>query len=341
MSDRIRVRCVYPLAEADRHVLASVDPRIEMVFEGEDTPEWSAALIDPDVEVLFGSHPPPDRSGVPRLRWFQTANAGLDDVIPRDPWRSGIAVTNGSGIHAVHMGEYVLGAVLLWSERLDARLANRSGHRWDRGYASEELRSRRLRGRTAAIVGYGSLGREVARLLQGLGMRILALKADPTARVDHGWREPNTGDPEGLLPERFAGPDGLSAMAAEADVVVLTLPATERTRGMVDASVLAAMRPDALLVNVGRGALVDQDALIEVLTEQRIGGAVLDVTSPEPLPDDSPLWRLPNCLVTPHLSAWGQEWALWQTAAQLFADNLGRYVRGETLLNTVSREAGY
>jgi phosphoglycerate dehydrogenase-like enzyme len=318
-----------------------VDPRVEMVFEGEDTPEWSAALIDPDVEVLFGSHPPPDRSGVPRLRWFQTSNAGLDDVLPRDPWRSGITVTNGSGIHAVHMGEYVLGATLLWSERLDARLANRAGHRWDRRYASDELRSRRLRGRAAAIVGYGSLGREVARLLHALGMRILALKADPTVRVDHGWREPGTGDPEGLLPERFVGADGLSAVVAEADVVVLTLPATERTRGMVDASVLAAMRPDALLVNVGRGALVDQDALVEVLTARRIGGAVLDVTVPEPLPDDSPLWRLPNCLVTPHLSAWGQEWALWHTAALLFADNLGRYVRGETLLNAVSREAGY
>jgi phosphoglycerate dehydrogenase-like enzyme len=341
MSERIRVRCVYRFSDTDRQLLASVDPRLEMVFDGEDTARWISELADPDVEVLLGGFAPPDLMGVPRLRWLQTASAGIDDLAPRDPWRLGLTVTNGSGIHAVHMGQYVLGATLLWSERLEARLANRTGARWDRTYADPALRSRRLRGRTAAIVGYGSLGREVARLLHALGMRILAVKADPRTRADAGWREPGTGDPEGVLPERFVGSDELRATVAEADVVVLTLPATPSTAGIVDASVLAAMRPEALLVNVGRGVLVDQDALIGALAERRIGGAVLDVTVPEPLPDDSPLWTLADCLVTPHISAWGDEAALWHTTALLFAENLGRYARGEPLLNVTSRSAAY
>lgn len=341
MSEPIRVRCVFPLAAVDQRMLEAVDPRLAIVFEGDDSYEWSAALEDPGCEVLLANHPPPDLSRFPRLRWIQMASAGLDAFIVTDPWAQGITLTNGSGIHSVHMAEYVLAAVLLWSQRLEARLANRVGRRWDRAFADEELRGRRLRGRTIAIVGYGSLGREVARVLHALGMRILAVKADPSVRVDRGWREPGTGDADGVLPERFAGADGLTDVLGEADVVVLTLPLTPRTRGIIDAAALAAMRPDALLVNVGRGALVDQDALIEVLERRRIGGAVLDVTTPEPLPGDSPLWSLPNSLVTPHLSAWGDEDALWHTTATLFAENLGRYARGEPLLNVTSRDAGY
>ncbi|MFN8521447.1 MAG: D-2-hydroxyacid dehydrogenase, partial [Chloroflexota bacterium] len=310
-------------------------------FEGQDTAGWSASLVDPEVEVLFASHPPPDVSGVPRLRWFQTFSAGLDDALAQDPWRDGLTVTNGSGIHAVHMGEYVLGAVLLWSERLEARLANRATRRWDRDFASRELRGRRLRGRTVTIVGYGSLGREAARMLHALGMRILAVKADPGRRADAGWREPGTGDPEGALPDRLVGTDGLLEVVGESDVVVLTLPATPRTLGLIDATVLGAMRPHALLVNVGRGALVDQGALVESLAARRRGGAVLDVTTPEPLPPDHPLWALPNCLVTPHLSGWGDQAALWHTTALLFAENLRRYAAGEPLLNVTSRAAGY
>jgi phosphoglycerate dehydrogenase-like enzyme len=341
MSDRVRVRCVYRFSDADQRLLMGVDPRIELVVEGTDDPAWAATLVDPDVEVLIGNHPPRDLSAFPRLRWIQTASAGLDDVLASDPWRQGITVTNGSGIHAVHMGEYVLGATMLWGERLEARLANRSESRWDRPLAVDTLRGRRLRGRTAVVVGYGSLGREVARLFHALGVRIVAVKADPTTRVDHGWREPGTGDPEGVLPERIVGPGELRSVVAEADVVVLTLPATPRTRGIMDGAVLAAMRPEALLVNVGRGSLVDQEALIEALGTGRIGAAVLDVTDPEPLPDDSPLWTLPGCLVTPHISALGDVEMLWHTTALLFAENLGRYVRGEPLLNRTSASAGY
>jgi phosphoglycerate dehydrogenase-like enzyme len=191
------------------------------------------------------------------------------------------------------------------------------------------------------VVGYGSLGREVGRLLDALGIRIIAVKADPMTRVDRGWREPGTGDPDGTIPQRFAGAAELREVVAEADIVVLTLPATPRTTRIVDAGVLAAMRPDSLLVNVGRGALIDQAALVEALAVGRPGTAVLDVTDPEPLPDGSPLWTSPGALVTPHISALGDVAMLWHTHAVLCAENLRRYVAGEPLFNVTSPTAGY
>jgi phosphoglycerate dehydrogenase-like enzyme len=237
------------------------------------------------------------------------------------------------------MAEYVLGAVLLASERLEERLANRARAAWQE--VRLDLAGRRLRGRTAVIAGYGSVGREAARLLHACGVRILAVKADPAARSDPGWREPGTGDPDGTLPDRFVAADRLAEVVAEADFLVLSLPLTSRTRGIVDAAVLAAMRPDAWIVNVGRGALIDEAALLEVLRAERIGGAVLDVFVEEPLPPDHPLWSAPRCLVTPHISGIGQLDSFWHATAQLLAEQLRRDLARQPLLNVTSLAAGY
>ncbi len=341
MTDIIRVRSVYPFSAADQAWLSGIDPRVELIHGGDDDAAWSAALADADVQVLWSNYPPPNLDRVPRLRWLAMASAGLDAVVALDPWALGLTVTNGSGLHAVPMGEYVLAAAMLASERIEARLAGHAAHSWPARGGRELLNGRRLRGRTAAIIGYGSVGREVARLLAACGMRILALKADPTRRVDHGWREPGTGDPDGSIPARIVGPGSLGDIVAEADLVVLTLPATARTRGIIDDGVLSAMRPDAWLVNVGRGALVDEDALVRVLRSRSIAGAVLDVVVEEPLPADHPLWDLPNCLVTPHVSGTGDRDMLWHVTAGFMAENLMRYLRGEPLLNRTSGIAGY
>jgi phosphoglycerate dehydrogenase-like enzyme len=336
---RLRVRNVYPFSAEDRAMLAAIDPRLDIVHEGEDDEAWVDALADPDVEVLSASYPPVSRERVPRLRWLASAGAGVEYLSERDPWGRGITVTNGSGLHAVAMGQYVLGAALLAFERLEARLANRAERRW--ADVRLALAGRRLRGRTAAVIGYGSVGREAARLLRACGVRILALKHDPARWDDAGWREPGTGDPDGSLPERIVGPGDISAIVAEADLVVLSLPLTARTRGIVDAAVLAAMRPDAWLVNVGRGALVDEDALADALRDERIGGAVLDVLVEEPLPAEHPFWGLPNCLVTPHVSGVGGLDEYWHLTALLLAEQLRRELAGEPLLNVTSGSAGY
>jgi phosphoglycerate dehydrogenase-like enzyme len=338
MSERIRIRNVYPFNDADRAMLEAIDPRLEWLHEGEDTPEWAAGLVDPEVQVISGSYSPPSLSGTPRLRWLTTMGAGLDGLVELDPWSLGIEVTNGSGVHAVHMAEFLLSGVLFASERIGPRLANHAARGWSdrRGLAG-----RRLRGRHAVIVGYGSVGREAARLLDAFGVSITAVKQDPSRRADPGWREPGTGDPEGRIPTSWVGPGELVDAVRDADHVLLTAPATPRTVGLISREVLAAMPPDAWLHNVGRGALVDQAALAEALVGGRLGGAVLDVTTPEPLPPDDPLWAAPNCLVAPHVSGIGDLDELWHHSALLLAEQLRRDLAGEPKLNVTSGAAGY
>lgn len=339
MTRGVRVRNVYPFAEADRELLRSVDPRYELVHEGEDTQAWADGLEDPEVEVLSASCVPSDLTRVPRLRWVATAAAGIDDLVPLDPWGRGLTVTNASGIHALPMAEYVLGAALMASERWPARLANRDRRAW--ADVRWDLAGQGLRGRTALIVGYGSVGREVARLLHACGVRILAVKADPTRRVDEGWHEPGTGDPEGVLPERLAGPGDLPDLVPLADLIVLTMPGTRAATRLVDAALLARARREAWIVNVGRGGVIDEDALLDALRAGRLGCAVLDVTALEPLPDDHPLWREPRCVVTPHVSGIGDVDAMWHRAALLLAEQLRRDAAGEPLLNVTSGARGY
>lgn len=336
---RIRVRCVYPFTPDDRAMLEAVSDRLEWVFEGEDSQAWVDALVDPALEILVASTVPRDAQGTPRLRWCATAAAGVEDLVRLDPWSRGITVTNGSGIHAVHMAEYLLAGVLTATERIEARFANHAARGW--GGATSGLNGRRLRGRHAVIVGYGSIGRETARVLAALGVRITAVKRDPAVRHDDGWREPGTGDPDGTIPSRWAAPHELADAVRDADFVLLTAPATAATRHLVSAHVLAAMRPDAWLLNVGRGSVVDQAALAVALRHERLGGAILDVTVPEPLPPDDPLWDAPRCLVTPHISAIGDRAYLWHLTAVLLAEQLRRDLAGEPQRNVVSPTAGY
>ncbi len=150
-----------------------------------------------------------------------------------------------------------------------------------------------------------------------------------------------TGDPDGIIPELIVGPNDLRNIAAEADLLILTVPSTPRTRGIIDRDILGLMRPDAWLINVGRGALVDEDALVATLRAGSIGGAVLDVATQEPLPAGHPLWDLPNCLVTPHIAGTGDRDALWHVTATFLAENLLRYLRDEPLYNRTSGAAGY
>lgn len=339
MSERIRIRNVYPFSDADKALLEAVDPRFEWIHDGEDSTVWADALVDPEVQIISGSYAPASLAGTPRLRWLSTMGAGIDELVPRDPWGLGVEVTNGSGLHAVHMAEFLLAGVLYASEKVAERLANQAERAWDE--RRRGLFGRRLRGRRAVVVGYGSVGRETARLLDAFGVAVTAVKQDPTRRADTGWREAGTGDPDGTIPDRWAGPDELAEVVADAEYVLLTAPATARSRGMIDARVLAAMRPDAWLLNVGRGALVDQPALIAALESGHLGGAWLDVTTPEPLPPDDPLWRAPRCVVAPHVSGAGDLDALWHQSALLLAEQLRRDAAGEPKLNVTSGSAGY
>jgi phosphoglycerate dehydrogenase-like enzyme len=236
------------------------------------------------------------------------------------------------------MAEYTIASMLAFAHKLHTLVRAQIHREWRR---SGEFMSTvdTMRGHNLGVIGYGSIGRETARIGQALGMRVLALKRDPSTRADPGWMPAGLGDPEGRIPERFYGPGERREMLAECDYVTVTLPLTEATRGFIGPSELAAMRPHAYLVNVGRGEVIDQGALVEALRSGRLGGAGLDVFEREPLENNSPLWEMENTILTPHMS--GSFKGYVGAACELFAENLRRFAASEPLLNRVDPALGY
>ena len=313
--------------------LRALSPDLEVVDRTYDPTYEPRALADPDVEVIVGSRPPTDLAGVPSLRWLQTRSAGVDHLAADPPWRHGVVVTNAKGVYAVPIGEYVSGMILRIHSPAARWSADQAAHVWP---DDDPPLISIIRGKTAVIAGYGSIGREVARQLAALGLRIIAVKPRPEVRADPSFRVPGTGDPDGSIPERIVSDADLASVAGEADVLVVTMPLTESTRGIVSRDVIAALRLGAWLINVARGALVDEPALLEALHSGRLGGAVLDVFGQEPLPAESPWWDAPNVIVTPHAS--GQTLRFFD---ELVLENVRRYLAGEPLLNLVDPERGY
>jgi phosphoglycerate dehydrogenase-like enzyme len=291
-------------------------------------------------DVLFSFRAPDEllrRS--PSLKWIQFLSAGADHVMKGElRARSTIAITNASGIHATPIAEYTIASMLAWAHGLHVSIRAQMGREWKRNWDFMDSVDT-LRGKTLGVVGYGAIGRETARLAHAFGMTILALKRDPAKHADISWNPAGIGDPEGKLPARWYGPDACQALMRESDFVTVTLPATAATHRFLGRDAIAAMRPRAYLVNVGRGDVIDQDALIEALREKRIGGAGLDVFEREPLESESALWDLENAILTPHMS--GAFKGYNSACCALFAENLRCFVAGEPLLNQVNRELGY
>lgn len=334
----IRVVNVIPLSDAAKARLATISDRLDIRHEDHRGPDWVVdGLTDPDVEVLLSWYLPSDLSRTPRLRWLQNGSSGVDFLDLALLREARITVTTGSGIHAVPIAEYVLEAMLHVVRDVDARQANQRAHGWPE--VQQAVAGGVLRGKTVVIVGYGSIGREVGRLAAAFGLRVIAVKADPSARTDAGYRVPGTGDLEGRYPERWAGQDELAAVAREADFLVVALPGAPGTHRAVSTAVIDALPGRAWVINVGRGRVIDIDALEAALRANRIGGAVLDVFDTEPLPPESPLWDLPNLTITPHVS--GAPPGIFELIEGLIAENLKRYAAGEPLLNVVDLSRGY
>jgi phosphoglycerate dehydrogenase-like enzyme len=312
--------------------LRALSPELEVVDVTGDAGFDAETLADPEVEILVGSRAPSDLARVPGLRWLQVRSAGVDHLAADPPWRRGLLVTNAKGVYSIPIAEYVTGMILRVHQPT-AWSVDQAAHRWPPG---EPPLITEIRGKTAVIAGYGSIGREVARQLSALGMRILAVKPRPQVRADTSFRVPGTGDPDGSIPERIVGDDGLLGVVREADVLVLTMPLTDASRGIIGREVIAALPAGAWLINVSRGALVDEPALLEALRAGRLAGAVLDVFGQEPLPPDSPWWDAPNVIVTPHASG-----VTLRFFDDLLVENVRRYLAGQTLLNPVDPERGY
>lgn len=336
--DTVHVLCLGRFNEAQLERLRSVSPRLRVEqIPTQDFVSIGEALARAEVLYTFGL--PPALEQVPRLRWVQLSSAGVEHLANHPAMRARhIHITTTSGIHAGPMAEYVMAVILAWARRLPTTLALQRQREWPKGRWNL-LRSLELRDAVLGIVGYGSIGREIARLASAFGMHILAMKRRPEERRDQGYIESGLGDPEGRLPERFYGPEELHAMLGECDYVVVTLPLTPATRGLINAAALRAMKPSACLINVARGDIVVEQDLLQALRENRIAGAVLDVFSKEPLPADHPLWQYDNVILTPHIAAITDRYE--ERASRLFAENLRRYLAGEPLWNEINREEGY
>ena len=307
--------------------LTNIETPVSSRGDGSGVSEELVAAA-PGCEVYLGSGVPKDffRAAQPTLRWVHTGSAGVGAALFTEMVESDVVLTNSAGVHAPPMAETVLGMMLHFARGLDYAVRDQQARRWDQtAFATSASRVIELRGATLGIIGYGGVGRAIAEKARCFGMRVLATRRHAQSSDDGT--------------EIVTGRAGLERVLSESDVVVITIPATQQTTRLIGAPEMAMLKPTAVLINVARGTIIDEGALIEALRNNRIRGAGLDVFEKEPLPDDSPLWSLPNALILPHVSATTPRF--WERQADLILDNFRRYLRGEPLRNVVDKLAGY
>jgi glyoxylate/hydroxypyruvate reductase len=340
----VRLVITSPLSDELVDVIRATDGRLDVLYEPElltpvryasdhplptlDGPaaraRWEAILDE--AEVLFDFGPlelAPTLATRPRLRWIQATSAGVGKLAERvGLTASPVAVTTASGVHARPLAEFAVLAMLLFGKDVLRLGREQRDHRWER-FAGEEVA-----GKTVCVVGLGKIGREVARLSRALDARVVGTVREIGDRV-----------PEELGVERLEPAEQLDELLPLTDVLVLATPHTALTHRLLDARRLALLKPGAILVNIARGDIVDEAALIAALRSGALRGAALDVFEHEPLPPESPLWDLPNVLVSPHSGSTVP--AENARIVELFQDNIRRYLDGRPLLNLLDKELLY
>jgi phosphoglycerate dehydrogenase-like enzyme len=317
--------------------LRAVSSQIKVEQVSLDNRRWpDDKEMTAEIYYATGGFPPLDQA--PNLRWAQLHWAGVDHLREQPIWQSDVLLTSASGIHAPNIGQYALAQMLAWAQRTPRWFHYQQRAEWPQDRWQKFLPDE-LRGRTLGILGYGSIGRETARLAKGFGMTVLATKSNAKTLSHNGYAVPGTGDPNGEMADRIYPPEAVRSMLAECDYLIVTLPLTSRTHHLINESLLKEMKPTAFLINVGRGAIINEPDLIKALKKGWIAGAGLDVFEREPLPADSPLWSMENVIISPHVSGFTPHYD--DRAVDLFADNIRRYLNGEPLLNLVNREKEY
>jgi phosphoglycerate dehydrogenase-like enzyme len=285
------------------------------------------AIRDAEVYFGFGISRPLFREAR-SLRWVHSAAAGVGAALFPEMVASPVVLTNSAGVHAVPIAEHVVGGVLYLLRMFDVAVSRQRSATWDKEpFVGAGSLIREMSDCRVLVVGAGGLGQAIATRMSALGARCTGLR-----------RRPDLGVPQGF--DRVAGLESLDSELPNSDVLVLTVPLTQETRGLMTASRLDRLPREAILVNVARGALVDEEALAVMLASRRIRGAVLDVFAEEPLPPGSPFWGLESVLLTPHVSAVSPG-RFWDRAVALFAENWRRYERGAQLRNQVDKQSGY
>ena len=314
----------WALADADVERLQKRFPGVS-VLSIEDEDRLAAGLADADV-FLGWLFPPEQFERASRLRWIQTASAGVEGNLFPAMLASDVILTSAAGLHAVSIPEHVLGQILILARNFHEALRLQAQRQWDRfGVIAFAGGVRELAGGNLLVLGAGAIGRNVARLGAALGMHVRVIRRDPS--------RPTPGA------EEVRPPSELHDQLRWADTVVLAVPLTEETRRLIGAAELRAMRSEAFLINVARGEVVDDEALIAALRSGGIAGAALDVFSEEPLPAGHPFWGIPNLVLTPHVSGYTPRY--FDKVLALFEDNLERFLTGRPLRNVVDKRLGY
>lgn len=308
-----------------RAALARFGGRAAVTFAGGD--DFARALPEADVVIAQGLS---DDEAVRarRLRWLSSVAAGLDAIATPALLARGVAVTSASGVHGPNIAEHVLAMMLMFTRGMPRLYRAQLARRWERNLTSRSDGPGELTGKTLLIVGLGRIGEAIAARARPFGVRLIALKHDPSKRHDAG-----------VAVDELLGMDALDDVLGRADHVCLTVPLTRSTHRLIDARRIARLRPGAFIYNVSRGAVIDEAALIEALRAGQLGGAGLDVFEEEPLPETSPLWDLENVILTPHVS--GTTPLYFDRTAALFADNLDRFLAGRPLANRYDPARGY
>jgi D-2-hydroxyacid dehydrogenase (NADP+) len=282
-------------------------------------------IVDAEI-VIAWSIRPEQIAAAKKLRWIHSPAAAVHQLIFPELVNSEIVLTNAREVHGPVVAEHVIALIFALAKKIPGSVRLQEKHVWGQQILWDELpRIREVAGATLGMVGLGSIGRSVVKSAKALGMRVIAVREHPEKGSEGA--------------DAVFGPAQIDEVFRQSDYIVLAVPVTARTKAMANAERLALMKPDACLINVGRGPLVDEPALSAALREKKIGGTALDVFSKEPLAADSPLWDVPNLLITPHTAALTDK--LWERHYALFSENLRRYLSGQPLLAVVDKRKGY
>lgn len=335
----IDVLITVPISTPLTKPLQEVSPLLRITVHPADSLDHVPEELWARCEVLYTKRIIPSSLLAPNLKWVQHHYAGIDtssEFLSGE--RPNLTVTTMSGAAATQVAEYVLTMLLTFGRQLPALIANQKKAEWPKD-RWERFKPRELRNSTVGIVGYGSIGRQIACLLRQFGATVLATKHDAMRPIDAGYAPEGVGDPQGDLVHRLYPAQALKSMVKDCDFIVVAVPLTSESRGMIDAQVLFACKPTAYLIDVSRGGIVDHTALVKALVEHKLAGAALDVFPEEPLPKKSPLWEMPNVIVTPHIAGISAHYD--ERAMALFAENLSRYVLDLPLHNVYDFKKGY
>ncbi len=304
--------------------LRSEFPQIEIVHLP-DYKRMDDEIVDAEILVAWSIRPE-QIAAAKKLRWIHSPAAAVHQLIFPELVNSDIILTNAREVHGPVVAEHVIALIFALAKKIAGSVRLQQKHIWGQQILWDELpRVREVAGATVGMVGLGSIGRPVVKTAKALGMRVIAVR---------GHREKGSEGADAVF-----GPAQIDEVFRQADYIVLAAPVTASTKAIANAERLALMKLDACLINVGRGQLVDETALAAALREKKIGAAALDVFPKEPLAADSPLWDVPNLLITPHTAALTDK--LWERHYALFSENLRRYVNGERLLAVVDKRKGY